>query len=72
MRGTLADDGEPCFTPGIIPAYAGNTCELWRDAPSEWGSSPRMRGTQQLSVSHGKLAGIIPAYAGNTLARACI
>ena len=30
------------------------------------GSSPRMRGTQQLSISHGKLAGIIPAYAGNT------
>ena len=30
------------------------------------GSSPRMRGTQQLRVSHGEFAGIIPAYAGNT------
>ena len=41
-------------------------CELprdWRDT----GSSPRMRGTQQLGIGHGKFAGIIPAYAGNTL-----
>ena len=45
MRGTLGRQVPPVGRPGIIPAYAGNTCELWRDGASPWGSSPRMRGT---------------------------
>ena len=27
------------------PRVCGEHCELWREAPSAWGSSPRMRGT---------------------------
>ena len=43
MRGTLADDGEPCFTPGIIPAYAGNTGSRSTMPPTFW-DHPRVCG----------------------------
>ena len=48
------------------PRVCGEHCELWRDGASTWGSSPRMRGTRQLSDNALTDGGIIPAYAGNT------
>ena len=50
MRGTLADDGEPCFTPGIIPAYAGNTGSRSTMPPTFW-DHPRVCGEHQTSMS---------------------
>ena len=45
MRGTLRrNDGRPPYR-GIIPAYAGNTCEVLALFVACVGSSPRMRGT---------------------------
>ena len=66
MRGTRDIHPNETGAKGIIPAYAGNTCELWRDGASPWGSSPRMRGTHLSAGASATYRGIIPAYAGNT------
>ena len=69
MRGTLRrNDGRPPYR-GIIPAYAGNTCEVLALFVACVGSSPRMRGTLNPATPEIDQTGIIPAYAGNTPAK---
>ena len=66
MRGTLGRLIHLSEDPGIIPAYAGNTSDVFEILPVAWGSSPRMRGTLHRNATAFRHLGIIPAYAGNT------
>ena len=52
---------------GDHPRVCGEHSVPLGDWPSDWGSSPRMRGTLAVSVSTVLVFGIIPAYAGNTI-----
>ena len=66
MRGTLRREWRVAFEPGIIPAYAGNTCScnaffsFVRDHPRVCGEHPVR------VLARSETSGIIPAYAGNT------
>ena len=51
---------------GIIPAYAGNTCDEICDIHPDVGSSPHTRGTPLRARAPRPSRRIIPAYAGNT------
>ena len=51
------------------PRVCGEHATSILAARFEWGSSPRMRGTQAVIVSDYIHLGIIPAYAGNTTER---
>ena len=67
MRGTLADDGEPCFTPGIIPAYAGNTGSRSTMPPTFW-DHPRVCGEHiPHDVNHGASKGSSPRMRGTQM-----
>ena len=51
---------------GIIPAYAGSTCQMPMAVLPWTGSSPHTRGALQLGADQSRHLGIIPAYAGST------
>ena len=65
-RGALASAAAGAGAAGIIPAYAGSTCETGASPTRGLGSSPHTRGALRATSGARACGGIIPAYAGST------
>ena len=54
---------------GLIPAHAGKTCDIEKNARDTGGSSPLTRGKPEYDRRDMERHGLIPAHAGKTHAR---